>query len=162
MLDAVVRYLHDSRVAFRLSSFPMTEPFPEVALTLLPGARLVEACVISVAGAPAIACWLRGESPSYAALALAAHAEVLDGSTADLADEFRGAPEPIPPLGGLLGVPMFVDERVTLAVLVAFRAFAHGDLVQLSYDDLALIERPRVAAFASAGELPETTAPPMH
>lgn len=160
MLDAVVRYLHDARVAFRVASFPMSEPLPEVAFPLQPGACLIDTRLMLVSGAPAIVCMPHGEKLSLPALARATGAEVLDASPSDLRDEYRGAPEPFPPLGGLLGVPLFVDERVSASPLIAFRAFSPSDIVQLAYEDFARIEAPRVELLAEAGVLPEHASGP--
>jgi prolyl-tRNA editing enzyme YbaK/EbsC (Cys-tRNA(Pro) deacylase) len=154
MIEAIVRYLRGSGVPFRMTSYPMPEPEPPVAHRFVAGARLVDVHVVLVDGRPALVCIPAGAHVDLAALANETGAAVLETTSAELRDEYRGAPEPLPPLGGVFGVPLFVDEQVLQAPVVAFRAFSSNDYVELSYDDLALLERPRVAAFALWGELP--------
>jgi prolyl-tRNA editing enzyme YbaK/EbsC (Cys-tRNA(Pro) deacylase) len=154
MIDAVVQYLHEAGIPFRLTSYPAPEPMPPVAHRLLPGARLVETRVVLVDGRPALACTVSGENVSLTALATQTGGVVVDSGAEDLSGDYRGATGPIPPLGHLMGVPLFVDIRVTELANVAFRAFGPNDYLELSYEDLALVEHPRVASFGEAGELP--------
>jgi Ala-tRNA(Pro) deacylase len=154
MIDAVVHYLHEARIPFRLTSYPAPEPLPEVAHRLPSSAQLVETRVVLVDGRPALACTICGEVASLSALATETGGLVVDSGTEDLSGDYRGATGPIPPLGHLIGVPLFVDVRVAELPNVAFRAFGPNDYLEISYDDLALVEHPRVAAFGEAGELP--------
>jgi hypothetical protein len=154
MIDAVVSYLHEAGVPFRLTSYPAPEAQPLVAHRLPPTAQMVEAHVILMDGEPALACTRRGEAPSLAALATQTGALVLETTPADLPFDPRPGRGLVPPLGRLFGVPLFVDIRVSEAPIVAFRAFGENDYLELSYDDLALVERPRVGAFAEFAELP--------
>jgi prolyl-tRNA editing enzyme YbaK/EbsC (Cys-tRNA(Pro) deacylase) len=153
MIEAVVRYLRQAGVSFRVASYPAPEPQPNVAHRFAPGAQLVDVHVVLVDGAPALACTPAGAPINFAALAAETRAAVIEATPEELRDEYRGAPEPLPPLGGVFGVPLFVDEQILEAPIVAFRAFSPNDFFELSYDDLALVERPRVAAFARWGEL---------
>jgi prolyl-tRNA editing enzyme YbaK/EbsC (Cys-tRNA(Pro) deacylase) len=154
MIDAVVHYLHEAGIPFRLTSYPAPEPLPPVAHRLGPNAQLVETHVVLVDGRPALACTVRGENVSLAALSTETGALVTDSSSEDLSGEYRGAAGPVPPLGRLLGVPLFVDAHVAESPMVAFRAFAPNDYVELAYEDLLLVERPCIAAFGEAGQLP--------
>jgi hypothetical protein len=154
MIDAVVSYLHEAGVPFRLTSYPAPEAQPRVAHRIAPTAQMVEAHVVLMDGRPALACTLRGEAPSLAALATETGAMVLETTTADLPFDRRPGRGLVPPLGRLFGVPLFVDVRVSESPIVAFRAFGENDYLELSYEDLALVERPRVAAFAELAELP--------
>jgi prolyl-tRNA editing enzyme YbaK/EbsC (Cys-tRNA(Pro) deacylase) len=153
MIDAIVRYLRKAGIPFRVTSYPTPEPLPPVAVRFAPGTQLVDVHVVLVDGSPALACMPTGEPLNIAAFATQTGATVVEVSSDELRDEYRGAAGPIPPLGGVFGVPLFVDERVLEAPRVAFRAFSENDYVELSYDDLALVEHPRIAAFAR-GELP--------
>jgi Ala-tRNA(Pro) deacylase len=153
MIDAVVRYLQKAGIAFRVTSYPTPEPLPPVAVRFAPGTQLVDVLVVLVDGNPALACIPTGEPLNVAAFSTQTGATVMEVTSDELRDEYRGAAGPIPPLGGVFGVPLFVDERVREAPRLAFRAFSENDYVELSYDDLALVEHPRVAAFAR-GELP--------
>jgi prolyl-tRNA editing enzyme YbaK/EbsC (Cys-tRNA(Pro) deacylase) len=137
-------------------SYPSPEPEPTVALKCAPGTQLVDVHVVLVDGNPALACVPAGAPINYAAFALTTGATVVESNTADLPAQYRGTAGPLPPLGGVFGVPLFVDERLLEAEKLVFRAFDVNDFVELLYDDLALVEQPRVAAFAR-GELPEHT-----
>lgn len=154
MLDAVVHYLHEAGIPFRLTSYPSPEPLPAVAYRPLPTAQLVETHVVLVDGRPALACTICGELVSLSALATETGGVVVDSGTADLSGEYRGTTGPVPPLGRLMGIPLFVDVRVAELPNLAFRAFGLNDYLEISYDDLALVERPRVASFGEAGALP--------
>jgi prolyl-tRNA editing enzyme YbaK/EbsC (Cys-tRNA(Pro) deacylase) len=154
MIDAVVHYLHEAGIPFRLTSYPAPEPEPPVAHRLTPGAQLVEARVVLVDGRPALACTVCGATVSIPALATETGALVMESSSEELSGDYHGASGPMPPLGRLFGVPLFVDVHVADAPIVAFRAFAPNDYLELAYEDFALLERPRVAAFGEAGELP--------
>jgi prolyl-tRNA editing enzyme YbaK/EbsC (Cys-tRNA(Pro) deacylase) len=157
MIDAVVRYLRRAGVPFRVSSFPSPEREPAVAMKFPPGTQLVDVYVVLVDGSPALACTPAGTPLNYVSFALTTGAAVLEASPADLPEAHRPTAGPVPGLGGMFGVPTFVDERLLPAPRLAFRAFDANDYVELLYDDFALVERPRVAAIASRGELPERT-----
>jgi hypothetical protein len=73
----------------------------------------------------------------------------------ELPEALRDLDGPIPPLGQLFGLPLILDERVGAAAIVVFRGFGDNDYFELLYDDFSRTERPRVAGFALAGELPE-------
>jgi prolyl-tRNA editing enzyme YbaK/EbsC (Cys-tRNA(Pro) deacylase) len=154
MIDAVVHYLHEAGIPFRLTSYPAPEPLPAVAHRLPPAAQLVETRVVLVDGHPALACTMCGELVSLPALASETGGVVVDSGPEDLSGDYHGATGPIPPLGRLMGVPLFVDTHVAELPNIVFRAFGPNDYLEISYDDLALVEHPRVAAFAEAGELP--------
>jgi Ala-tRNA(Pro) deacylase len=154
MIDDVVRYLRKAGVPFRVYSYASPEPRPVVAHRLPPGTQLVDAQVVLVDGKPALVCTVSGEPMNLAAFVRETGATAIESSAAELGDEHRDEPGPLPPLGGVFGVPLFVDQHVSQAATVAFRAFAANDYVELLYEDFARLERPKVASFASAGELP--------
>ena len=61
------------------------------------------------------------------ALAQEAGATALESTANELQDEHRDASGPLPPLGGVFGVPLFVDERVAQSATLTFRAFNAGN-----------------------------------
>jgi Ala-tRNA(Pro) deacylase len=50
-----------------------------------------------------------------------------------------------PPLGGLYGLPVYVDSRLEDTDVIVLRAGTHIDTIELHYADYAALERPRVA-----------------
>jgi hypothetical protein len=48
-----------------------------------------------------------------------------------------------------------LDERVQECSVLVFRAFGESDFFEVPYEDYARLVQPRIASFASAGELPE-------
>jgi len=157
MLDTIVRYLQRQGAAFRLFSYASPEPLPAVAHAIPVRGQLVDTKVVLAGGAPVLACVPVGTSIQVPLLARVLGTSVLEVTPADDAYPFPELPAPIPPLGGVLGVPTVVDERVAPAVLV-FRAFSLNDYVEIIYDDFERVERPRVESFAIAGELAQASA----
>ena len=79
----------------------------------------------------------------------------IEATLEEVPEELRELPTgEIPPLGQLFGLPLVVDERIRDCSVVVFRAFGPSDYVEINYDDFARQERPRIASFALAGELP--------
>ena len=72
-------------------------------------------------------------------------------SEADFRDRFLeceiGA---MPPFGQLYGMPVFVDESLTIDKEIAFNAGTHHELIRLSYEDFARLAQPEVAKFSTA------------
>jgi prolyl-tRNA editing enzyme YbaK/EbsC (Cys-tRNA(Pro) deacylase) len=153
MIDEVVRYLRRAGVPFRVTSYPSPELEPAVAFKFAPGTQLVDVQVVLVDGSPALCCGRAGAPLNFTAFSRTTGATVTAANIADLPERYRGVAGPLPPLGGLLGMPLFIDEQLRESVRLVFRAFDRNDYVELSYDDFAMVERPRVAAFAR-GELP--------
>ena len=156
MIDVVVRYLRKAGVPFRLTSYPSPEPQPSVAHPLRPGTQLVDVHVVLVDGLPALACTPHGVPMDMAAFASQTGTTAIQATIAQLPESGRDSSEPLPALGGVFGVPLFIDEQILEADRVAFRAFGANDYVEMAYDDFALVECPRVVAFAHE-ELPPHT-----
>ena len=158
MLDTIVRYLHGARVPFKLTSYPSEEPAPHVAHLMPPNSVLVDTEVIRVGGRSALACFPAGESVDYAAIGAALGGVAVPGDPSDLPGELATASPPIPPLGQLSGLTLVVEERITQSPTLVFQAFGGSDFFEVPYDDWARLEAPRLASFASMGEL-ESAAP---
>jgi len=166
MLARVVEYLRSSGVPFRLESYPSPESEPKVARSVRPRKTIeVESHVAIIDGRPAVVCVPVGDELNLAGLRNLLHAEIVEeGSVDDLPWFLDRTEAPLPPLGRLFGVPLFVDERVANASDICFAASSTTDFVELLYDDLARIEQPRVGQVGIAGEPPpaEAPAPPLH
>ncbi len=160
MLDRIVAYLRSSGVPFRLSSAPSPEPLPPVAEPRRPGTVSVETQVLIVAGVPTLACVPRDGKINLVRLSHELGAEVVEGTTADLEGDFGEIAAPVPPLGGAFGAPVVIDERLIAAPAIAFEAFSPHDFFEMPYEQFAILEHPKVAAFVTGGELPERVTPP--
>jgi prolyl-tRNA editing enzyme YbaK/EbsC (Cys-tRNA(Pro) deacylase)/uncharacterized protein with GYD domain len=154
LAEAAIGYLRKQGAAFRLTNYPLPEQQPAIAHALRPGAHDVTTRVVLVDGRPAIACVPSGSSVNMARLGSVLGGNVLAGSPDDLPGAFRGASEPIPPLGHLIGVPLFVDEQLTASIMLAFHAFSSGVCIEVAYEDFARIEQPKILPLATAGSLP--------
>jgi prolyl-tRNA editing enzyme YbaK/EbsC (Cys-tRNA(Pro) deacylase) len=153
MLDTIVRYLHESNVPFRLSSYPSPENRPAPVHAIPPHAMLVDARFIAVDGRLVLACVRAGNSIDLAALGSELGGTAVEALPDDLPEallQFDGA---VPPLGKLLGVPLIVDEMIEGCATLVFRGFGQSDYIEVPYDDFARLEQPRIASFARAGEL---------
>jgi Ala-tRNA(Pro) deacylase len=159
MLGTIVDYLHGARVPFRLASYPTEEPLPRAAHPLPAHAVVVDTEIILVEGRVALACFPAGEAIDYTALSAVLGAIAVPADYADLPGELASAAPPIPPFGQLFGLPIIVDEGVEAAAILSIPAFGGNDFFDIAYDDWARVEAPRVASFASAGELPVSTEP---
>jgi len=155
MLDQIVHYLRARDISFRLSSQPSPEPLPEVAYPVPPGGLVVETQVLLVGGRVAIACMAQGAKLSLPGLRHEFGMDVIEGAPADLPPPYSRAAGRLPPLGGAMSALTIVDEQVSLASAIVFTAFAPSDHIELSYDEFARLEQPRIASFAVGGELPE-------
>lgn len=155
MLDTIVSYLHGARVPFKLTSFPSEEPSPHVAYPLPPHSVLVDTEIVRVGDRVALACFPAGESADYAAIGTALGGMAVPGDSTDLPGELATMPLPIPPLGQLAGVTLVVEERLAEAAILVFQVSDNSEFIELPYEDWARLEAPRMASFASKGELPE-------
>ena len=164
MLPKVVEYLKSNGVAFRLVSYPSPEPEPQVAYVVRPtGALAVDTHVLLIDAQLTIACVPRGEKINIAGLRATLPAELIEeeGALEGLPSAFTEARSLVPPLGRLFGAPLLVDQAVMRAPVICFEAFATTDFVEMTYEDFARLEQPRVEAVAMAGELPAASAQQM-
>jgi Ala-tRNA(Pro) deacylase len=109
--------------------------------------------LLSVDGITLIVGYPANEDIDLAAISSALGAIVFFAMPDELPLGFRGAHGSIPPLGQLFGVPVLLDERITLAPVLVFRAFDESAYFEIPFADYARLEQPRIASFASAGEL---------
>ncbi len=68
---------------------------------------------------------------------------------AEFRDRFPGCETgAMPPFGSLYGMPVWVDESLTLDKEIAFNAGTHRELIKLAYEDFTRLVKPKVAPFA--------------
>ena len=159
LVSETIGYLRGQWAAFRLTSYPAPEAQPTIAHVLRAGTQRVSTSVVLVGGRPALACVRDGAAVNTAGLGAALDMPVYMADSEALPGEFQGAPGPIPPLGHLFGIPLFVDDAVAACSSVAFGAFSTGVCVELSYDDFARIEQPKVLPLGFGGELGDGQSP---
>ena len=155
MLDRIVRYLHESSVPFRVSSYPSPEHMPKAAQPIPKFAIQVDSRVVLVGDKLAILCFAAGDFVDVSTLANELDTSVCDAVREDLPEELQRFEAAPPPLGQLFGIPVIVDEKVTRCGAIVFSVFGESDYVEIPYDDFARQEEPRVSSFARGGELPE-------
>lgn len=155
MIDHAVRYMKQHSATFRLVSYPTSEMLPDVAQRPPPNSQVVDTYVVLVDGMPGLACVPAGVPLDVISFAQEIHGMVMEGTVRDLPAPFNET-DFVPPLGGLIGVPVFMDRRVASSV-ISFRVFGKEDFLQVQFDDYARIEKPRIAVIAVAGALPEST-----
>ena len=56
----------------------------------------------------------------------------------------------MPPFGNLYGIPVYVDETLTLDREIAFNAGSHYELIKMSFRDFERLVKPEVMEFSSA------------
>jgi len=155
MLDKIVRYLHDSIVPFRLASYVTPELEPKAGHPIPAGGMLVDTQAVLVNGSVVLACFPADERIDLVALGNELGGFAVEANRDELPEALRDLDGRIPPLGQLFGVPLILDERVVAAAIVVFRGLGDNDYFEVLFDDFSRTERPRVAGFALAGELPE-------
>jgi Ala-tRNA(Pro) deacylase len=81
--------------------------------------------------------------------------EVVGADLVSLATEveFQGLfpgcePGAMPPFGNLYGLPVFVDQKLTLDRTIVFNAGTHSEAIRMEYADFERLVQPKVAAFA--------------
>jgi Ala-tRNA(Pro) deacylase len=153
MIGTIVDYLHRARVPFHLASYPSEEALPIAAHPTPPGGLVVDARMFLVNGRAVIVVFPASEEVDLSAISASLGGVVVSGTNEELPAEFRRTEGPIPPLGQLFGMPIIADERISQAAILVFRAFGESVYFEIPYEDYARLEQPRLASFASAGEL---------
>jgi Ala-tRNA(Pro) deacylase len=69
------------------------------------------------------------------------------GELPPLFPECRAGAEP--PLGGLFGMPVVLDEDLAEEPRLFFRAGSHEEAISMKYQDFERLERPLLAAFSA-------------
>lgn len=155
MFEQIIRYLTGRQVAFRMHSYPMPEPAPDIAPRRAPWGGLVDTHIVLADGRVVLAVVPAGAPFDMVALGQELGTAVSEGNVDDLPAPFTGM-RAVPPLGGMMGIPLVIETRVPPGALL-FRTYIddHNEaFVEVLLDELARIERPRSATFAIAGALP--------
>ncbi len=53
-----------------------------------------------------------------------------------------------PPVGGMYGIPVWVDSAITQDATIVFNAGSHAEAMRLAYEDYVKVAHPVVASFA--------------
>ena len=153
MLDIIVKYLHGAAVPFVLSSYPNEDGMDVAPHPIPEGGLMVDTQLVLVDGRLALVCFPEGEHVDLSAVGSELGGLAVETTAEALPAEFQNVRGTIPPLGQLFGAPIVVDERVAECRVLVFRVMDGNDCIDVPYDAFARLESPRVASFASAGEL---------
>lgn len=160
--ESIQHYLQRNRVRYERYWHPRAITAQELAEALhVSGWRVAKAVIILADRQP----WLF-VVPAAGSVDLSQVRDILGARTVRLAteDEFShrfpdcelGAE---PPFGELYGMPVAVDEALSLNERVLFRAGSHEEALEMRFQDFATLEWPLVASFIHEHRpqaLPET------
>ena len=144
-------YLESKSLAFEWLPHPEAFSAQEVAHSLhVSGKRLAKTVVLDADG-----CLVMAVLPASHRLNLHELKSVLGAKCLEMLPESElskifpdcdlGA---IPPLGGLYGVAVWVDNAVAATGEIVFTAGTHVDAVRMAYSDFVELAKPRVGHFA--------------
>ncbi len=125
------------------------------AISHIPGQEIAKTVIVKLDGALAMAVL-----PASFQVDLTALRKAIGVEEAEIATEHEfkqhfpdcetGA---MPPFGNLYGLPVYVDEKLTTDLEIAFNAGSHHELIRLDYADFAGLVRPEVMRFSTSREL---------
>lgn len=144
----IIDFLQASGIPFARHVHPRVIPAQELAASIhVSGYRVAKAVLADVGGTRWIAVL-----PAAEMLDLPKLASYLGASSARLLteDEFSalfpdceiGAE---PPFGQLYGLPVVADVSLTEDETILFRAGSHEEAIEMTFDDFARLENPRLA-----------------
>ncbi|RKH16483.1 hypothetical protein D7X74_15360 [Corallococcus sp. CA047B] len=147
---AIQQYLRRHRVPFERYAHARAESATELVEVLnVPGWRVAKSVIVKANRQPWIVV-----VPALASVDLRQVRDILGVHTARLAtesefvDHFPGCePGAEPPFGELYGLPVAVDESLSLNERLLFRAGSHEEALELRFQDFARLEWPLVASF---------------
>ncbi|MCY1036330.1 YbaK/EbsC family protein [Corallococcus sp. BB11-1] len=147
---AIQQYLRRHRVPFERYAHARAVTAPELVEVLnVPGWRVAKSVIVKANRQPWIVV-----VPALASVDLHRVRDTLGVHTVRLAtepefvDHFPGCePGAEPPFGELYGLPVAVDETLSLNERVLFRAGSHEEALELRFQDFARLEWPLVASF---------------
>lgn len=121
------------------------------AVTHISGKELAKTVMVKVDGTLAMAVLPASHRIDLRRLQAATGAGMVTlASEEEFKDAFPGCETgAMPPFGSLYGLPVLVDETVTLDREIVFNAGSHTELVRLAYEDFARLEGPKVLKFSA-------------
>jgi Ala-tRNA(Pro) deacylase len=148
--NAIQHYLRMNRVPFERYAHARAVTAPELVETLdVPGWRVAKSVIVLANRQPWIVV-----VPALTTVDLRQVSHTLGVRTARLAaesefvDHFPGCePGAEPPFGELYGLPVAVDESLSINERVLFRAGSYEEALELRFQDFARLEWPLVASF---------------
>jgi Ala-tRNA(Pro) deacylase len=149
----IIRYLDEAGVQYRRWPHGRAVTAQELAASVhVSGRRVAKSVLVEADGAPWIALLPATEIVDRERLASALGVDRVrlmeEGEFAGLFPGCEIGAEP--PFGGLYGLPVVVDEDLTREQDLIVRAGSHQEALEIAYDDLAQLERPRLARFGTA------------
>jgi Ala-tRNA(Pro) deacylase len=148
---SVVQYLRSQRVPFLRRHHPPAMSAQVLAERLhVSGHRVAKCVLVEADGQPWIAVLpaaARVDREQLGHLLMAGNVRMMPER--EFCERFPGCePGAEPPFGGLFGLPVVVDERLSRARNVWFPAGAHDEAVELRFRDFCALEWPLAGAFA--------------
>lgn len=153
--DSIQHYLRRNRVRFERYWHPHAVSAQELAQALhVSGWRVAKSVIVMADRQPWIVV-----VPAAGTVDLTQVRDIIGARSVRLAteDEFSsyfpdcelGAE---PPFGELYGLPVAVDESLSLTERLLFRAGSHEEALEMRFQDFATLEWPLVASFIQRGE----------
>jgi len=147
---SILRYLDKHGVLFSRHPHPRAISAQEVAASIhVTGYRVAKTVVAQAEGRRFIVVLPAAEMldlPQFATAVGATEASLVDEGEFDalFPDCELGAE---PPFGGLYGLPVVLDERLTRDDTLVLRAGSHEETLEMQLADFVRLERPLVAAI---------------
>ncbi|RKH43734.1 aminoacyl-tRNA deacylase [Corallococcus sicarius] len=147
---AIQQYLRRHRVPFERYAHARAESAMELVEVLnVPSWRVAKSVIVKANRQP----WII-VVPALASVDLRQVRDMLGAHSVRLAteaefvDHFPGCePGAEPPFGELYGMPVAIDESLSLNERLLFRAGSHEEALELRFQDFARLEWPLVASF---------------
>lgn len=153
----ITRHLQDSGIPFTVRPHARAVTAQELAASVhVTGYRVAKSVLLEADGQRLIAVLPAADVVDLPRLATAVGAlsmRVMDEAEFyNLFSDCEVGAEP--PFGSLYGLPVVIDRRLAVAGPMILRAGSHQDAIEMSYEDFARLENPRVADFALLDQAP--------
>lgn len=150
--DKLIKFLDDNQVQYILISHSQAFTASQVAASAhIKGHEMAKIVIIKINGKMAMAVLPANYHVDFQLLKeITGNEEVILAHESEFKDVFPdcelGA---MPPFGNLYGVDVFVAEKLTEDVDIAFNAGTHSELIQMKYKDFENLVKPKILKFSA-------------